>query len=162
MTVKDILGNEWDCKCIGCSIGKGEMIPPGNTIMSTENFVLHQDPEIPIKGFLIAASKKHIKSISELRYEESQELFDLIYRARIALNTIEGIKDVTIVQEERSSHLHFWLLPRYDWMYEKFGNSISTVRDILSYAKNKYKTTENIADIILAVDKIRDTLRYNE
>lgn len=57
MIVQDILGKEWNCKCIGCSIGNDEITPPGEIIMSTENFVLHQDPEIPIKGFLIIASK---------------------------------------------------------------------------------------------------------
>lgn len=72
MIVEDILGKEWNCECIGCSIGTGEITPPGEVIMSTDNFVLHEDPEIPIKGFLIVASKKHIKSISELSLEESQ------------------------------------------------------------------------------------------
>jgi hypothetical protein len=32
---------------------------------------------------------------------------------------------------------------------------ISTVRDILSYAKNNYKTEENISDILLTVSKIK-------
>jgi diadenosine tetraphosphate (Ap4A) HIT family hydrolase len=89
MIVKDILGKEWNCKCIGCSIGNGEIKPPGEIIMNTDNFVLHQDPEIPIKAFLIIASKKHIKSISELTFEESQELFDLVYKARMALKIIK-------------------------------------------------------------------------
>lgn len=160
MIVKDILGKEWNCKCIGCSIGNGEMIPPGGRIESTENFVLHQDPEIPIKAFLIIACKKHIKSISELCYEESRELFDLVYRARMALNSIEEIKEVSIIQEERSSHLHIWLLPKYEWMNEKFENSLSTVRDMLSYAKNNYKTEENIADILSTVGAIRYHMKH--
>lgn len=156
MIVKDILENEWNCKCIGCSIGNRGITPPGEIIMSTENFVLHQDPEIPIKAFLIIASKKHIKSISELTCEESQELFGLVYRARMALKAIKDIKEVTIIQEERSGHFHLWLLPRYEWMDEKFKNSLSTVREILFYAKNNYKTEENIADILSTVDIIRN------
>lgn len=159
MIVKDILGKEWECKCIGCSIGNDEITPPGELIISTENFVLHQDPEIPIKGFLIIASKKHIKSISELTLEESKELFDLVYRARMALKIIEDIKEVSIIQEERSGHFHIWLLPRYEWMDEKFENSLSTVREILFYAKDKYKTEENIADILETVQIIRDYIK---
>jgi diadenosine tetraphosphate (Ap4A) HIT family hydrolase len=159
MIVKDILGKEWNCKCIGCSIGTGEITPPGEVIISTENFVLHQDPEIPIKGFLIIASKKHFKSISELTLEESQELFDLVYRARRALTIIKDIKEVSIIQEERSGHFHLWLFPRYEWMDEEFENSLSTVRQILFYAKDKYKIEENIADILETVEIIRDYMK---
>lgn len=159
MIVKDILGKEHNCKCIGCSIGNGEIIPPGGIIMSTENFVLHQDPEIPIKAFLIIASKKHIKSLSELTCEESQELFSLVYRARMALKSIKDIKEVSIIQEERSGHFHLWLLPRYEWMDERFKNSLSTVREINFYAKDNYKTEENITDILEAVGIIRDYMK---
>jgi len=83
MIIKDFMNNEWNCECIGCSIGNGEIVPPGGIIADTKNFVLHQDPEVPIGGFLIIASKKHIKSISELSLEESTELFELVYRARL-------------------------------------------------------------------------------
>jgi len=161
MIVKDILDKEWNCKCIGCSIASGDMTPPGEIIMSTENFVLHQDPEVPIKAFLIIASKKHIKSMSELNYAESQELFGLVYRARVALKSIKDIKEVSIIQEERSGHFHLWLLPRYEWMDEKFENSLSSVRDIMSYAKNNYKTEENIADILETVNIIRNHFRVS-
>ncbi|WP_160687738.1 HIT family hydrolase [Clostridium sp. C2-6-12] len=159
MIIKDILGKELNCKCIGCSIGNGEIIPPGEIILSTENFILHQDPEIPIKAFLIIASKKHVKSLSQLTFEESQELFDLVYRARMALKSIKDIKEVSIIQEERSGHFHLWLLPRYEWMDEKFENSLSTVREILFYAKDNYKTEENIADILASVAVIRDYMK---
>jgi diadenosine tetraphosphate (Ap4A) HIT family hydrolase len=71
MIIKDFINNEWSCKCIGCSIGSGEVVPPGGIITETKNFVLHQDPEVPIKGFLIIASKKHIQSISQITPEES-------------------------------------------------------------------------------------------
>lgn len=161
MIIKDILGEEWNCKCIGCSIENGEIAPPGDIIISTENFVLHQDPEIPIKAFLIIASKKHIRSISELTCKESEELFDLVYKARMALKIIKDIKEVSIIQEERSGHFHLWLLPRYEWMDEKFENSLSTVREILFYAKNNYKTEENIIDILETVEIIRDYMKCN-
>lgn len=159
MIVKDILGKEWNCKCIGCSIGNGQITPPGGIIMSTKNFVIHQDPEIPIKAFLIITSKKHIKSISELTCEESQELFELVYKARIALKIIKDIKEVTIIQEERSGHFHLWLLPRYEWMDEKFANSLSTVREKLFYAKDNNKAEENITDILSTVDTIKNYMK---
>ena len=156
--IKDFLGNEWTCDCIGCSIGSGDMTPPGDIIMSTDNFVIHQDPEVPIKAFLIIASKKHIRSISELSYMEAQELFDLVYKARMALKSITDIVEVNIIQEERSGHLHFWLLPKYEWMNEIFENSLTTVRDMLSYAKSNYRTEYNIVDILTTVEILRDHL----
>ena len=156
MIIKDILDNEWQCNCIGCSISTGEVIPPGGIIRETENFILHQDPEIPIKGFLIIASKKHIKSISQLSFEESQELFDLVYKARRALESIDDIKEVSIIQEERSSHFHLWLLPRYQWMDDICINSLSTIREIMNYARENCKTTKYINEILMTVELIRE------
>ena len=157
MIIKDILDNEWQCNCIGCSIATGEVIPPGGIIRETENFILHQDPEIPIKGFLIIASKKHIKSISQLSFEESQELFDLVYKARRALESIDDIKEVSIIQEERSSHFHLWLLPRYQWMDDICINSLSTIREIMNYARENCKTTKYINEILMTVELIRES-----
>jgi diadenosine tetraphosphate (Ap4A) HIT family hydrolase len=158
MIFTDILNREWTCQCIGCAIASGEVLSPGGIIAETKNFRLDQDPEIPIKGFLIISSKSHIRSISQLSSEESRELFDLVYRARIALNNIADIKEVTIIQEERSGHFHLWLLPRYEWMNEQFTNSLSTVREIMAYSKNNLKSEENIENILLEVEKIRKIL----
>ena len=155
MIFTDILNREWECQCIGCAIASGEVETPGGNIAETKNFRLDQDPEIPIKGFLIIASKSHMKSISQLNCEESQELFALVYRARIALKSIADIKEVTIIQEERSGHFHLWLLPRYEWMDEKFANSLSTIREIMTYSKNNLKSQENIENILTVVKKIK-------
>ena len=151
MIIKDILNNKWNCECIGCSIALGEIMPPGGVIEETKNFILHQDPEIPIKAFFIIASKKHIKSISELNYEESQELFNLVYRTRVTMKNVKDIKEVTIIQEERSGHFHLWLLPRYEWMEERFQNSLTSVREITEYAKINFKSEENIQSILETV-----------
>ena len=158
MIVKDILNKEWQCECIGCGIGTGDITPPGGLIVETKNFVLHQDPEVPIKGFLIIASKAHIKSISELSFEESRELFDLVYKARMALKSIIDIKEVTIIQEERSKHFHLWLLPRYNWMDEKATYSLSTIREITAFSKNICKTEQNIKEILETVELIKSEI----
>lgn len=159
MIIKDFMNNQWNCECIGCSIGNGEIVPPGGIIIDTENFVLHQDPEVPIRGFLIIASKKHIKSISELSLEESTELFELVYKARLAMKNIVDINEVTIIQEERSGHFHIWLLPRYEWMIDKFGNSLSTVREIMNYSKENLKTKDNIEEILSVISKLKNAFK---
>jgi diadenosine tetraphosphate (Ap4A) HIT family hydrolase len=155
MIIKDFMNNEWSGKCIGCLIGNGEIIPPGGIITETKNFVLHQDPEVPIKGFLIIDSKKHIKSISQLTLEESAELFHLVYRARLAMKDIRDINEVTIIQEERSEHFHLWLLPRYEWMTDRFGNSLSSIREMMAYSKENLKTKDNIEEVLLVVSKLK-------
>lgn len=159
--IKDFMSNEWSCKCIGCAIGSGQIIPPGGIITETKNFVLHQDPEVPVKGFLIIASKNHIRSISELTLEESSELFQLVYRARLAMKNIEDINEVTIIQEERSRHFHLWLLPRYEWMTNKFGNSLSNIREMMNYCKENLKTKDNIEEVLFVVSKLRHALKIN-
>jgi diadenosine tetraphosphate (Ap4A) HIT family hydrolase len=162
MIVKDILNKGWECQCIGCAIGAGEFTPPGGLIVETKNFVLHQDPEVPIKGFLIIASKAHIKSISELSFEESRELFDLVYNARIALKNIVDIKEVNMIQEERSKHFHLWLLPRYNWMDEKFPYSLSAIREIMTFSKNNCKTDHHIKEILETVELIKNHCNAKE
>ena len=162
MIIKDFMNNEWVGKCIGCLIGSGEIIPPGGIITETENFVLHQDPEVPIKGFLIIESKKHIKSISQLTLEESEELFHLVYRARLAMKDIRDINEVTIIQEERSEHFHLWLLPRYEWMTDRFGNSLSNVREMMAYSKENLKTKDNIEEVLLVASKLKIFLKFGE
>ena len=156
MIIKDFIDNEWSCKCIGCSIGNGDAVPPGGIITETKNFVLHQDPEVPIKGFLIIASKKHIQSISQITPEESSELFDLVYRARLAMKNTGYINEVTVIQEERSGHFHLWLLPRYNWMTDKFGNSLSSIREMMNYSKENLKTKDNIEEVLFVVNKLKD------
>lgn len=159
--IKDFMNNEWSCKCIGCSIGSGEIMPPGDIITETKNFVLHQDPEVPIKGFLIIASKNHIKSISQLTLEESSELFNLVYGARLAMKNTGDINELTIIQEERSGHFHLWLLPRYEWMTDKFGNSLSSIREMMNYSKENLKTKDNIEEVLLVISKLKDAFKID-
>lgn len=159
MIIKDFINNEWSCKCIGCAIGTGEVVPPGGIIAETKNFVIHQDPEVPIKGFLIIASKKHIQSISQITPEESSELFDLLYRARLTMKNTGYINEVTVIQEERSGHFHIWLLPSYDWMTDRFGNSLSSIREMMNHSKENLKTKDNIEEVLLVVNKLKDDFK---
>lgn len=121
-------------KCTGCSVANKEIPLVGGFIYETENFILLQDPEVPIKGFLIIQSKNHLRKLIDLNKKEQMELFELINEARFALDKLDICKEVTIVQEERSKHFHIWLFPNYEWMQEKFGKGITYLRDINEYA----------------------------
>lgn len=159
MKIRDILKQEWECQCLGCSIVSGAISPPGGLILDAEHFVLHQDPEIPIRAFLIVASKKHIQSISQLQAGEAHELFDLIYKARLVMGEI-GVKEVTIIQEERSSHFHLWLLPRYEWMNHQYTNSLATIRAMFSDIKENRCSSEIVEEILFTANLIKQKLSY--
>lgn len=159
MKISDILGHTYDCLCLGCAIASGEISPPGEIIASTPNFVLHQDPEVPIKGFLIVASRKHIHSIADMSQKEVVECFNLVYRARIALRNLKDISDVSIIQEEGSAHFHIWLRPHYEWMEDRFDHSLSTLRAVNQYARENLNTVESIQEILAAVELIRKEVK---
>jgi len=159
--VTDFLNNDWDVDCIGCCIANGSMKVPGGIIRETKNFYLHQDPEIPIEGFMIIATKRHISSISELDFDEMLELAELTYKARNIIKKIGNINEFTIIQEERAQHFHIWLFPRCSWMEEIFDNSIASIRDILKYAKEELKNDEQINKILKLVDLMREEFDTN-
>ena len=160
MLRKDKINKEFEAECIGCALASKSLIPIGGIIKETENFILHQDPEVPIKGFLIIASKQHIKSISQLSKSQALELFELCYDARIALLSFDNIIECNLIQEERSGHFHFWILPKYKWMNDLFDNSLSSIRLIMKYAKENLITDQNIKDIEICVERLK--LMLNE
>lgn len=151
----DILGKEWNYECMGCAICNKEIIPPGDIIYDGKSCILASDPEIPIPGFLIINCKKHIRSFSELEETERYEIVDVLYKAEKALKKLNICNEFTIVQEERSRHLHIWIFPNYDWMKEKFGKGISYLRDISSYAKEN-SNADNIEKVLKVVEEVRN------
>jgi diadenosine tetraphosphate (Ap4A) HIT family hydrolase len=157
--MKDFMNNEWKPECIACEIGKGNIIPPGGIIKETENFFIQQDLEIPLKGFLIIASKKHLKSITQLTLDEVTELANLLYKSRLALSEISDINEVVIIQEERSNHFHVWLFPKYNWMDELFENSLTDIRKIMQYVKLNMKNEKNIKEVLSTADFLRDIMK---
>lgn len=150
----DFLGNEWKYECMGCSIAKGEIEIPGGIIYEGKYAILGADPEIPIPGFLIVNIKRHINSFSELTKEERNEVGNVIAYAERALKELGTIKEVTLVQEERSKHLHIWIFPTYDWMTEKFGKGISYFRDISAYAQKNVNDKE-IEEVLEVIEKVK-------
>jgi len=150
----DILGNHFTFNCIGCSITANEIKVPGGFIIKGKNFNLYQDPAIPIEGFLIISCNRHINSMIELSEEEKNELMNLIIESNQALKELKITDEVTIIQEERSQHLHIWIFPNHDWMKEKFGKGASEIRKICTYAKEN-ATEEDIEKILLTVEKIK-------
>lgn len=155
--IKDFLGNEWTFECLGCSIASGETEIPGGILYDGNAVYLSADPEVPIPGFLIISSKRHVSSFSQLTKEERLEISEVLFYAEKALKDLRIADKLTIVQEERSSHFHIWIFPEYDWMVEKFGCGISYLRDISKYAK-EHATDAEKEDIVKIADDVRKYL----
>lgn len=154
-------GVKKDINCIGCALQNGEIKCVGETVAETKNFDVQQDYEIPIPGFMILASKKHLKGIEDFNEAERKEYIDFLFRIRKAMTDVLKIEYVYIIQEEdtiaESSHFHVWLFPRFEWM-KKFGKGIKSVKPIMEYARENMKTKTNLDEVKKAAFKIKKTL----
>ena len=156
----DFLGKEWSYNCMGCAIREKQIIPPGGSIYEGKSFFVQQDPEVPIEGFLIVNVKQHVKSMMELIKEERSEMIELINMSIKALKDLGITDEVTIVQEERSKHLHVWVFPTYPWMIEKFGKGITHLRAIHEYAQ-EHVTKEDVEKIMNTIEKLKEYFKIN-
>lgn len=157
----DINGNKHEIECIACAIQGGEIVLPIERIAETENFVVEQDLEWPIEGFMVIVSKRHFLSIDELSDKEMEEFCKLMRATRMALRKILGISAVTLVQEESTatSHFHFWFFPWHNWMREKWNGKLYEIRDIMKYAKQEFSEKENLETIRQSAVKLRQALK---
>ena len=154
-------GKKKDIDCIGCAIVRGEIESVGGSIAGTDNFDAHQDYEIPIPGFVILASKKHVKGLEDFSKAERVELIEFLYRIRKAMKDTLGIEYVDIIQEESTikkfAHFHVWLFPRYEWM-DEIGEGVESVRRIMEYARGNMKTEHNLDEVKKAAEKLKEYL----
>ncbi len=129
---------------------------PDEVILTTDNFIVAQDWEVPIAGFFILSTKRKIRSISEFNEEEAREFGVLIKKVRIGMGEALDINDVYFFQNEDSVHgFHLWMFPRYEWMKE-FGAKIESVRPIMKYAQGLEITDELLAEVKEAARLVRE------
>ncbi len=140
--------------CFGCMRERGE-IPRG---IRSRHFDVHQDYEIPIPGFLIVSSQRHIMSIDDFTASEQRDFIQLLCRVRAVMRKSLAINTILLVQDEATSHhFHVWLLPRYPWM-KRFGRSIESIRPIIEYARIHMQTKANQKKIARINDVVRRSL----
>lgn len=120
---------------------------PDEVILTTDNFIVAQDWEVPIAGFFILSTKRKIRSIAEFTDEEAREFGVLIKKVRIGMNEVLNINDVYFFQNEDSVHgFHLWMFPRYEWMKD-LGVKIESVRPIMQYAQGLEITEELMLEV---------------
>ncbi len=155
--VKDIVGTEHEVDCIACSIQSEEVALPVERIAVTKYFVVEQDFEYPIEGFVIIASKRHVKSVLEFTNEEQIEFIKLLVECRKAMKEKLGIEEVTIVQEETSSssHFHVWLFPWLPWMSEH-KRKINNIMSIMDIVKRDFSDEMKLRRVKDAANLLRE------
>lgn len=128
---------------------------PDEVILSTENFIVTQDWEVPIAAFFILSTKRTIRSVEEFTDAEAAEFGSLLKKIRTGMRNALNIQDVYLFQNEDTIHgFHLWIFPRHTWM-EAFGRKIESVRPIMQYAQ-----TLEVTDTLLAnVKKTAATMR---
>ncbi len=140
--------------CISCALMGGEIETIGGTIASTEYFSAQQDYSVPIIGFIIISSKRHIQSIDEFTCDERKDFIEFLYKVRKSMREALDVETVYIIQEEDTSHFHIWLFPNYVWM-KQFGKKIKSVDPIMQWAKGNLWTKENLQKVQEATESVR-------
>ena len=145
--IKSIEGKKKNIKCIGCALKKG--IISNELIYEGKHFEVRQDYEIPIQGFFVIGSKRHIIGFADFNEAEKKEFIEIICKLRkvmkktLKIDFVEYLcREDVIKSKINPSHFHIALLPKYKWM-EKLPNVIQ----ILNYAKKNMKTKKNIDKI---------------
>ena len=154
--ISDFLGNEWNIDCMGCAVSNGMMLVPGGMIQRTKNFCVHQDPLIPLPGFLVIASTRHIKSISEMQEVEYEEFSILVKTTHQAIKDATKIEHLTIIQEESSIHFHLWFFPWIESVINRYGQpSLTKIRQIMiDYRKQAISESEWM-ELEKSIEKIK-------
>ncbi len=146
--IEDLTGKQVEIKnCMGCEIINGDLKPFGGILFKNENFIITQDFELPIDGFIIITSIRHISKYTELTEIEQIDLTKIINKTLKILEDNNIAEEYNIILEEKDCHFHVWLMPRHKWMIEKFGKVLKNIKPIQDYSLANLRTKENINKI---------------
>jgi diadenosine tetraphosphate (Ap4A) HIT family hydrolase len=160
MKTRDFLGHEWDVDCMGCAISEQSMTVPGGFILRTQYFCVHQDLLIPLPGFLVIASRRHIRSLSETDEAEYKDFSRLFRITQRAIKEITGVEFLTIVQEESSIHFHLWFFPWTKDVIGQYGQpSLTKIRGIMADYKDQSISEAEWKNLEESIVKIKTLLQ---
>ena len=158
--IRDLTGQEQTLNyCLGCEIAKGDLVPFGGILYKDKYFTITQDFELPIDGFIVISTIRHVEKFTDLTDEERVELVNLINRTLNILRENQIAEEFNVILEEKQGyHFHIWLMPRHKWMIEKFGKVLKNIKQIQDYALENMRTKENIDKISQTCEVLRGKL----
>lgn len=139
--VIDIFGKEIQFECMGCDIANHKLVPPGGYVYDDGFINISADPEIPIVGFMILSISKHVKSMNDLTRAERIKIMDVLNTTIEKIKEIGISNEVLLIQEEKASHFHIWIVPMHDWMKE-YGKNVRNLKEIIQMAKERFDENE--------------------
>lgn len=141
---------------MGCAISNQSMPVPGGFIRKTQYFCVHQDPLIPLPGFLVIASLRHIRSMSDMKPAEYEEFSNLLRRTHAAIKKATEVENLTIVQEENSAHFHLWFFPWTRPVVERYGQpSLTRIREIMADYRKQSVNDSQWKELQESITKIK-------
>jgi diadenosine tetraphosphate (Ap4A) HIT family hydrolase len=161
--ITDILGQKWRVECMGCAIGASTMTPPGGFIAENDSCYMHHDPLVPIEGFLVVASRRHVRSLEELTPEEHADFASLLRLGRQVLCHVADVRAFSLIQEEASSHLHAWFFPWLNRIVEYYGSaSLGHIRPAMERAMKTSNTPAQRARVLQWVEHSKELVRLTD
>lgn len=159
----DLMGREIKTEgCLGCEIASGSIQTFGGMLYSGKYFYVVQDFELPINGFIIISTKRHVEKWLELTHSEQQELTEILSKTLNILERNKIAEEYNVVLEEKQGvHFHVWLMPRHKWMLEKFGKVLKNIKAIQDYAIANMRTQNNFDEILRTCELIKRELNKN-
>lgn len=159
MKTRDFLGQEWEIDCMGCAISDGSMSVPGGMLRRTANFCVHQDPLVPLPGFLVIATVRHIRSLSQMLATEYEEFSRLVWSVQRAIKEAIEVEYLTLVQEESSLHFHLWFFPWTGAVIAKYGGpSLTKIREIMADYRKQPVTESAWCEFKKSIEKMNTLL----
>ena len=111
---------------------------------------------IPLSGFLVIASTRHIRSISDMQEFEYDEFSTLVKTTHRAIREATEIEYLTIIQEESSIHFHLWFFPWTQNVIERYGQPCLTkIREIMADYRKQLIDQAEWMELVKLIEKIK-------
>lgn len=159
--ITDLTGAQQELNgCLGCEIAKGNLKTFGGILYESDDFLVMQDYELPINGFIIIATKYHIEKLTDLSELAQIKLIKLTSRLLSILRENYIAEEYNVILEEKAGyHFHVWLMPRHKWMLEKFGKVLKNIKPIQEYALKNLRDEKSIKEIDKTCEIIKTQMK---
>lgn len=142
--------------CITCKLNKEPSSVLGGTIKEYNFWILqHIAGPVPVKGWLILKTKRHVEGIDKMSERESEELGLILNTLpKIQKKVLGAAKIYVCCFTEEVSHLHFHLIPRYP----KETTKGPKIFNLLCAAKKDASKSIDVKEVIKIVDILKSEL----
>jgi len=80
---------------------------------------------------------------------------NILFDAEKVFKDLYHFDELTVIQEERSSHLQIWILPTRKLMIDKYKGGVTYIKDIFKYAQEN-SNQKNLIEVSRTVDEVRE------